>query len=808
MSPDGPRTVIRPPPRGDARGAPDDRFAALARPLADLAAGAASSRAPDAAALAAEARARTEAMEAAGLRAGVAAADLAAARAGLWALVDARARSNPALGERAWRRASRRHLPGIAALTPASLAARLAAAEAASKRDLARLLRHCLQVVEATPPPARAVRWGLIGPVALVVVLVAWGGWAEWQFRQRIVAALPEAPSGPVGSAAETAQALDVLAAAVADAAAQSRASPLGLAPRLGRFSPAAEAKARYRAAAARLLPPFLAAGAGDSLARDGGSVALYDTLRTLDMLEGGPGWQAGFVAGWLEDRGGPAAALAPHVSALAAAPGGLPPQDPELRAQARAIAAEGDRAAFAGLELARADAMRALPPLSLTDAVPGIDAALVRRSGLPMSAAMPGRLTAEGWAVAAGGAAATAAARAGAESARLLGTAAPAPGVALVLDQLQRQTIDAWGALVADLRVRPFVDQPTALAVSGALSRRSSPLDALLRLVWREAGGADRSRDHTAQLRVAAAFGPAIRFVESGDSAALAGTFLALNGVLGEPDADPEGGRRQLMDIRTQAASLAALNRAPRLVVQIVEDVLAQAAASRGADEGHPAVRAWAATGAPACRAALEGVYPFAPGPDAGFAAVAGFLGPGGLLARFAAQELEGLLDRETVPWSWKPDAALAGFSPGSAAFVERALQVGAGLFPPGGVMLHLSALAERGAPAVSLGGVTVAVTGSAVADLAWPGPEPAKGAGVRFPAATAPAFREAPGAWGLLHLVDGLRPRARDDGRRFILDVHLGASRAFLDLAFDTPANPVAARLRTAGLVCPPEL
>ena len=807
MSPDGPRTVIRPPPRGDARGAPDDRFAALARPLADLAAGAASSRAPDAAALAAEARARTEAMEAAGLRAGVAAADLAAARAGLWALVDARARSNPALGERAWRRASRRHLPGIAALTPASLAARLAAAEAASKRDLARLLRHCLQVVEATPPPARAVRWGLIGPVALVVVLVAWGGWAEWQFRQRIVAALPEAPSGPVGSAAETAQALDVLAAAVADAAAQSRASPLGLAPRLGRFSPAAEAKARYRAAAARLLPPFLAAGAGDSLARDGGSVALYDTLRTLDMLEGGPGWQAGFVAGWLEDRGGPAAALAPHVSALAAAPGGLPPQDPELRAQARAIAAEGDRAAFAGLELARADAMRALPPLSLTDAVPGIDAALVRRSGLPMSAAMPGRLTAEGWAVAAGGAAATAAARAGAESARLLGTAAPAPGVALVLDQLQRQTIDAWG--------RSLPTSGCGLSSTSRRRSRSAARSASLVAARRPAPaglargrGADRSRDHTAQLRVAAAFGPAIRFVESGDSAALAGTFLALNGVLGEPDADPEGGRRQLMDIRTQAASLAALNRAPRLVVQIVEDVLAQAAASRGADEGHPAVRAWAATGAPACRAALEGVYPFAPGPDAGFAAVAGFLGPGGLLARFAAQELEGLLDRETVPWSWKPDAALAGFSPGSAAFVERALQVGAGLFPPGGVMLHLSALAERGAPAVSLGGVTVAVTGSAVADLAWPGPEPAKGAGVRFPAATAPAFREAPGAWGLLHLVDGLRPRARDDGRRFILDVHLGASRAFLDLAFDTPANPVAARLRTAGLVCPPEL
>ena len=806
MSPEAPPTVVRPAPRP----ASDDRFSALARPLAELAAEVARGRTPDAAAIAREARARTETMEAAGLGAGLAPGDLAAAREGLWALLDARARSNPALDGAAWRAAARRNLPGIGALTPASLAARLAAAEAAgpAKRDLARLLRHCLQAVEATPAAGRTLRWGLIAPALLVLLLAVWGGWAEWRFRAASLATLPAAPAGAVAGAAEAARLLDGMAAAVADAATRSRGSPLGLAPYLGRFGAEAEARARYGAAAARLLPPLLAEGVGESLSREGGSVALYGTLRTLDILEGGTAWQPGFVAGWLEDRGGPAAALAPHVAALAAAPAGMPPQDPELRAQARSIAAEGDRAAYAALELARSDAMRALPPLSLTDAVPGIDGVLVRRSGLPLSQAMPGRLTAAGWAVATGGAAAAALARAEAEEARLLGSAGPPIPVAMLLDRLQGQTIDAWKALLADLRVRPFVDQTTALAVSGALSRRSSPLDALLRLVWAESGGTDRSREQTALLRVAASFGPAIRFVESGDSAALAGMFLALNAVLGEPGADLEGGRRQLLDIRTRAASLAALRLAPRLVIQIVEDVLAQVAAAQGVEQGLPAVRTWAEVGAPACRAALAGAYPFAEGPDADALGVARFLGPDGELARLVGGELAPLLDRETAPWSWRPEGLLAGLSAKSAAFLERALRVGAGLFPPGNVPLHLATLAQRGAPTISLGGASVLLTTSGSADLTWPGPAPDAGAGVAFLSAPVPAARSAAGPWGFLRLVDGLRPRARDGGRRFILDVDLGASRAFLDLTFDATENPVTARSLARGLTCPSAL
>ena len=165
-------------------------------------------------------------------------------------------------------------------------------------------------------------------------------------------------------------------------------------------------------------------------------------------------------------------------------------------------------------------------------------------------------------------------------------------------------------------------------------------------------------------------------------------------------------------------------------------------------------------------------------------------------------------MLDRETAPWSWRPEGLLAGLSAESAAFLERALRVGAGLFPPGNVPLHLATLAQRGAPTISLGGASVLLTTSGSADLTWPGPAPDAGAGVAFLSAPVPAARSAAGPWGFLRLVDGLRPRARDGGRRFILDVDLGASRAFLDLTFDAPENPVTARSLARGLTCPSAL
>jgi type VI protein secretion system component VasK len=344
---------------------------------------------------------------------------------------------------------------------------------------------------------------------------------------------------------------------------------------------------------------------------------------------------------------------------------------------------------------------------------------------------------------------------------------------------------------------------------ISGTLGRRGSPLEALFRAVWHEAGGEDRSRSHLNQLRVATEFGAIIQFVEQGRMAEIAELFAGLNVALASLDADAELGRRRLMDVQARAASIATLNQAPRLVVQIIEDVLAQTAATHEA--GRPrAALAWQRDMAGPCRYALDGRYPFADGPDADLDAVAALIGPNGALARFFAIELAPIVDTSETPWRWKPEARLSGFAPDSAAFFERAAAVGDALFPPDGpVALTLTALAQRGAATVSLGGTAVpVVTSGDPGALSWPGPEPARGLAVAFATDAGPETRDWAGPWGLLHFLDGLRLRARDDGQRFLLDVRLARTRAYLELAFARPANPAAARALIASLACPPAL
>jgi type VI protein secretion system component VasK len=356
---------------------------------------------------------------------------------------------------------------------------------------------------------------------------------------------------------------------------------------------------------------------------------------------------------------------------------------------------------------------------------------------------------------------------------------------------------------------VKPFTDQPGSLLISGTLGRSGSPLEALFRAVWHETGGDDRGRSHINQLRIATEFGPMVQFVEQGHMAEIAELFAGLNVALSGLDADAEVGRRRLMDVQARAASIATLNQAPRLLVQIVEDVLAQTTASQEGLLKPRAALIWQRDLAGACRFALADRFPFAPGPDADLGLVADLIGPSGTLARFFAGEIAPLMDTSEVPWRWKPEARLSGFRPESAAFLERAAAVGDALFPADGVGLTLTALAQRGAATVSLGGAVVpVVTSGEPGVLGWPGPDPAQGFGVAFATGTDVERKAWEGPWGLLRFLDGLRLRARDGGQRYLLDVRLEKTRAYLELAFARPANPAAARGLIAGLACPPAL
>jgi type VI protein secretion system component VasK len=823
--PPGPKTVVRPPPRPVPAGGASGVLAGLARPLLELSR--AATRVPEAEAprLAAEARRAVEAFEREGRRAGLPAADVIEARNALVALLRVRGLGNPALPPDAWTRALDAALPLGAAVQPETLARQAEAAKRAgpARRELARFLAHCYEAVEAARPAEERRAHGTgRGWVALALALVAlalagWAGWAEWQYRERLLASLPEAGPGAATASLEARdRALDAMASAAAAVAADAPDSPLGLVARLPFADPAREARRRYAALADALIPGPLAEALALSLATEGDPDALYDTLRAWLILGGETDWQPGFLAGWIAARptlGPDLLALAPHVAVLS---GPVPDTlagalDAETLAQARSFAAEGTSAARAYLELERSDPARALAPWSPATELPQLAPVLIRRSGLPLTEGIPGLFTRAGWTLASDGGAAAAAARADAESARLFGSGATADP-AEVLDRLQDRTLDVWSAYLADLRIRPFADQPGAVLVSGLLAVRDSPLAALVRAVWRETGGEDRSRSHANQLAVAASFGPAIQFVETGGMAEISQLFAALNVALAALDADADLGLERLMDVQARAVSIATLNQAPVLVVQIIEDVLAQSTAST---EGRFQTRwaaLWRSRIAPACTARIDGRFPFAEGPDADLAAVADLLAPGGAIPSFFAEMLAPVMDTSESPWRWKPEGRMSGLTPESAAFFERVHVLGGALFPEAAVAdtgLTFTALAQRGAATVSLGGARAPVTVSGdPVELNWPGPDPAQGFEIAFETGTGVERQAEPGPWGLLRFLDGLRLRPREDGRRYLIDARLGTTRAYLQLDFERAANPVTARPLMRGLACPPAL
>jgi type VI protein secretion system component VasK len=805
-----------------------DVLPALATPLLDLAKRAESEKHPDPSELAAAARGLVAAFETEARRRKVPQDWLLDARDALVALLDARARNNPALSIRQWERAFAAALPIGGVMGPDCLAERAAAAAKAgpARRDLARFLGHCSDAVQAarltgTQHKTRADR----GLAALAIgfflaILAIWAGWAEWQFRERLLSQLPEVTTvidaGRAATPVSRAAQLDAFLAAVHLVEQGAPHSPLGLIHRVKMLDPAQAALSRYGEAVNALVAGPLAEALGTALATEGEATALYDSLRAWSILSGTSDWQAQFLAGWIDDRAQTfpeLAGLAQHVAAMTKPPADLEQPDPEAIAQARQFASEGSATERAMLELARAEKTAALPSWSLGQTVPGLERILIRRSGTPIEQGVPGLYTETGWDYARAGAADEAIRTATAEGNNLL-TSSDKTSADAVMDLLQKRTLDSWSQYLGDLRVRPFTDQPSAVIVSGVLSARNSPLSALIREVWRQAGGTDRSRSHANQLRVAATLGPAIQFVEQGRMSEISRLFVSLNVALAVLDGNAQIGKRSLMDAQERANSVVALQQAPLLVVQMVEDVISQTASPKTPEKSTSPVPAGKTEGAwseiaAACQAALAGHYPFYDGPDADVVEVARIFAPNGLIGTYSRAQLASLMDMSAIPWRWKPEARLSGYTPESAVFLQKASAIGDALFrqgPTPNVPMSLEALAQRGAATVSIGGVHAPVTTSGgSATLNWPGAQPALGLAISFDNSGAVEKMSAPGPWGLLRFLDDARLRPRDGGQRFLIDVRAKSARAYLQMSFAGPANPVSVRQLMRGLSCP---
>ncbi|WP_181870211.1 ImcF-related family protein [Paracoccus lutimaris] len=777
-----------------------------------------------------EAQALLDRFEADALRGGAPKPAIKPARYGLAVLLDHRARTLPQIEPGTWSVLVRRQLFDGRDMSLARIREfrAKAAAEGDSFAALDRFLAGLIARAEAGRHAHRrhgggGWGWKVAGFVlALVLGLAGYAAFLEYRFHQRISASF-DAEALTIGldrphEGADLTRRLADLRAAVARVSAAAAHAPLKRSVRLPVYDSEARAEAAYAEAVRRHVPGAIAGGLETVLATEGEGLVLYDALRAWSVLTGDDDWAPGYLAGWLEDNGAAMgiAGLAAHVDRLAGPSPDIQPRDPELRAQAQGFAAEVAEPDRAWLELLRSGQMRALPEWKPETQVPGLSQVLLRRSGLPVESPLPGLFTQAGWDYARDYGVGVAVQKARAIAPVVTGqTLAPenrSPD--LLMDRLLAETVATWNEWLADLRVRPFSQRDTAIVVSGQLAQPDNPLTRLLREVWLQAGGSDRRRSHEQQLRLAREFGPMIQYVEQGRMAEISALFASLNVALSAVDLQQRRGMERLMSIQDKARSIVALKSAPRIVVQIAEDVLAQSAAPQTdmADGGNPLTRQWQQQVFPLCQQTVQGRYPFADGPDAGAAELAALFGPQGLLSVFMQQSALPFLETAETPWRWKPEARFEGLSPESAQFFERAAQISKGLFGAGHTFEHslsLAALAERGQTLFAIGGVARPLpAGGETTQLSWPGPSPDAGVEISFREGTDAGRLVHPGTWGLIHLMDGLRLRLRDDGARVLLDLRSNTGRVFLEMGFADSLNPVSVRGAMRGFDCPPNL
>ncbi|EYD77449.1 hypothetical protein Rumeso_00998 [Rubellimicrobium mesophilum DSM 19309] len=288
---------------------------------------------------------------------------------------------------------------------------------------------------------------------------------------------------------------------------------------------------------------------------------------------------------------------------------------------------------------------------------------------------------------------------------------------------------------------------------------------------------------------------------------------FAALNATLGARDLDPDLRTERLISFQDRAALIVAPRQAPPVVVQMVEDVLAQTTVPRVQQIANPVTQQWQREVFDLCRQVTERRFPFdLAGEDADPAAFAALLGPDGAIERFFHSRVEPDIDTSVSPWRWRPEARFSGLSPDSVEVFEKARAVRAAFFGPSGRLgteVTLAALAERGQAVVSLGGASAGVgANQEAASLGWPGPDPQAGIAVAFQQQAAGSSITQLGPWGFLRLMGGLRLRERDGGQRFLVDLRSDAGRLFLEMSFPSAANPVAGLSAVKGFSCPADL
>jgi len=657
--------------------------------------------------------------------------------------------------------------------------------------------------------------------VSLVVGLAGYALFLDYRFQNRLYQAFKaealETGLDLAHTGNDLALRLQDLKTATERAEFAALQAPLGDISKALGYHAGDRAKSDYQSAVDQAIPTELAQAINVAVSVEGDGLAAYDTLRAWAILSGQSKWSAAYLSGWIDDRGDILPEyrnFAAHAARLSGPTKGIMQPDPQLMEQARGFAVETSEADRAYLELRRSKAAQAIPAWHPDQAISNIGEVMQRRSGIPIDTTVAGIFTTKGWDFARDVGAGTAVQTARIEAVKLFDTTLPKQNDApdKVLDKLQRALLEEWKVWLADLRVRPFTDSESAVLISGRLSAADSLLTGLLNEIWQQAGGTDRRRSHNQQIRLATEFGPMIQYVEQGRMKQIAALFGALNVALGALDADEEAGMQKLMSIQDRANSVSALRLAPPIVVQIVEDVLAQTSAAHSDLLSNPITGYWQNNIFPQCNRVASGRFPFVDGVDSDPDEFAMLLAPGGLIDRFFRSQLESLMDTESSPWRWKPEARFAGLNPESAVFFQRALAISDAYFDDDGQVsttIQIAALAERGQAFFRMGGREIPLRATTAPEvIVWPGEDAESGVMLTFKAGDVSATLQKPGSWGLLRLLDEAHLRKRDDGRRYLADLRASGGRVFVELLFQKASNPVSGRILLKAFSCPATL
>ncbi|MFO1049127.1 MAG: type VI secretion system membrane subunit TssM [Geminicoccaceae bacterium] len=324
--------------------------------------------------------------------------------------------------------------------------------------------------------------------------LTAWVAQAEPIAKHRLAA--PDAALAPVLPS------LDQLAQLQATAA-----QPLPWYQRLGLSQQGlleAQAGVAYRKALRDLLLPRLVLRLERQMAvRINDPDYLLEALKVYLMLGGQAPADGDLVAGWFAldlQHNDPALAdpMAPHLAALAMELPAIeerPTLDAGLLARAQTTIAKIPLAKRAWEALLASDAVRELPPWTITEhAGPNASATLVRRSNRPLGAPVPGIFTHAGFYEVFLPILPETAQAALAENWVLGSTQAPEPSAAQVArlqDDLVKlyedDAIEAWEGVLRDVTLAPMASLDQAVDATKALSGPNSPLKLLTQSIVAE---------------------------------------------------------------------------------------------------------------------------------------------------------------------------------------------------------------------------------------------------------------------------------------------------------------------------------